>query len=598
MSKTFRHVIIAYLFLINVTILSGFNSVASAKDDSKAIEQSVHSVFLKLLERDGHLQEFSQAGSKLAVICMDWNTVKQARDTQLLQIEHYWTRYDEPMNEMRKAALEKCTSWRQGKSCECVVLLENDVLVAQAPDAVRERINRAAKAWALIRAEATQDKYRRARVSLGAKQYLSETPSSPYAILQKIQKTSCEKLGNAAHPGCSFDREACLKRLRQLSVLLGDIDSEVIGISCDQVSTKYEMPGVYDFLYHFFVELSLAADLEGIALQDQFAFGSLPTNKINVSIAPKEIQGARLIFFNIKFFSFVYEMAKMASLSIPFGAESSETISIDASPEGLSAYLEKNPQVERAFLETVLTFLDLADRPPISPPKNIQPILAVFGFGAEEFAMAHEMAHAILKHSREAVLNLEAEECGKESGEPWIEEIEADYLGFRLLAGVADIRAACSGAIIDNNNGLSLVGEPVGYCEANPFGVGIPLAAVSYFTAQEIKEDACSIIKSGSVSRPDPLELELLAFSKRCQANNECDFLRDVRKNLPGALLIKKGHPHPSIRKEFAKLWILNPDLMSGDNPVSSIGISLSRNSEVIWQRSRTKVVQLKEGLK
>lgn len=499
-----------------------------ASTEIESVEQSVHQLFLKLLERDEYLEEFNQAESKVAVICLDWNTVKQTRRTQLLRIERYWYEDEGTLDEMRKVALDKCATWRRDKTCECTVLLEDSELVVTTPQSVNERVRRAEKAFNLMLEEATQRKYQKNAVLRKSKRYLSADKSSPYRTLQTIQKSRCDKPGMEARLVCPFDRAACLELFRSRSDFLGYEPEVLEEISCNQISTKYEIPGVYELLSRYFLELSLAAELVDIPIEDEFAFGSLPTNKINVSISDGRSQGARLMFFNLKFFAFVYEMAKVASLSIPFGAEEQNRISIDISPEGLEAYLDDNPKVERVFLETVLTFLGLANRPPLAPPKNIQPILSIFAFGAEEFAMAHEIAHAVLKHSGEGALNLEGGECGERTQGTWIDEIEADYLGLKLLEGVADLRAACSGAVIGNHHELSMVGTPMGFCEAHPFGLGIPLAAVSYFTAKKIKEEACTILKDGTVTKPDPLELKLLEFSKTCRAQDSCDFLRDV----------------------------------------------------------------------
>ncbi len=573
-------------------------------EDSHAadsVEYSLYQLLLKLLERDGNLVTFKEAESNLSAICIDWKKQKMHRDIALLHIEHYWIRYDEPIDEMKRIAKHDCTTWAEkNEGCECAILSIDGDVALEVPADVASRITRSKKAWELVRLASTREAYEETEHLRASGVLLSKSGKRPgYTALESMQEGVCKKGAFADHPACSFNPQTCRDLIYAQGKRLGyESDPQVLEIACSQLSTSFEMPGVFELLNGFHIELMLAAEIEGYQLSDAFAFGSMPTEKINVSITPEDVQGARIILFNTQFFSFVYEMIKVASLSVPFGETTEGILAISSSESELLTYLDENPEVESVFLETVFTFLGLANREPITPPTQIRPLLVTFGYGAEQFAMAHEMGHSFLKHSGEGSLNVGPELCGSpgNEGASWLEELEADYVSLRLMEQVALIKGACSGGLVDNQNGLVVVGQPLDHCESHPFEIGVPLAALSYFTAQSIRHDACSVMNSGEASEPHSEEIEILSFAKTCRLDPECDFLESVRKKLTPSLVQRRGYPHPKIRQALIRLNIRDQEMLSRENPVSTIGLDLIRNANAIWGRALSRLKDRKEG--
>ena len=201
--------------------------------------------------------------------------------------------------------------------------------------------------------------------------------------------------------------------------------------------------------------------------------------------------------------------------------------------------------------------------------------------------MAHEMAHSSLGHASHARLNFDSHECASNENATWLEEVEADYLAVQLLNRVTDLRSACSATMI-TNNGLIRVGEPLDHCDANAFAPGLRAAPEFYFLARQISREACAIA-SAKQEPPDEAERGLLTFAQTCKESPSCDFLRDT-KNLPATLKNRQGHPLPAIRREFARIWMDDPDLIGFSNPISSITNSLMRNSLLLWNRAKVNL--------
>ncbi|MEO0436279.1 MAG: hypothetical protein AAF098_05165 [Pseudomonadota bacterium] len=570
---------------------------ATTAELGEELGSGIAELFLQLVSRDGHLNEFAVAENKLGVACVDWEANRFVRRADLLSIERYWIYYDEgTMDEMRQAALADCISSDAADSCECVSIIENDQIVVQPPDDVLRRRRLARFAFEVVNSEEARHLLRPLDFDQSNVQLLSKENegNNPYGEIERIQALVCLEEDGQINARCLVTQSSCANEVTSMPKLFEENteseDAEIARLACMKNSTEYELPGVHMMLSSYFDLLRVAAKIQEIEILDRFAFGSLPTPEINVSINSDPAYGHRLVFFNQSFFMFVYEMAKAAALALPREMDDAG-MELSPSDSAFEEYIEANPELIDLFRRTVETFIGGEMREAIQPPREIMPFLVVFGFGAEKFAMAHEMGHSILRHGTGESMSLEdAGVCEPATGGNWLEEIKADYIGLRLIEGAAAASQACSGATLDSDGGLSVFGGPLEHCASHPLEIGLALAPVFYFTAVEVKNLACgagSKNSSGSSMAEDEFDDQIIEFANHCASDPKCDFLEAVDNALPKGAQEKIGHPSPFLRRGLVEVWIQNRALVAReDNVISGMSYRLVQNARALADKA------------
>ncbi len=555
-----------------------------------SVASSYYGLLERLLERDGHLEEFSGSAANVGTICVDWDRFGAVRENEVLYIEHYWINDGEELPEdAAEEQIKKCQAWAresQNPECDCVTIVENNKVQDVVPQDLNVRAQLASQAYRLMTRQETRERYQQID-SLIESETLLTNPNSPrhsalYPILASMQRNQCVASGQSEME-CRNSKAECLELAGSFGGGLGD--PEAMEYACSVVSTPFEFPGAYWLLWRLHNEVDFAAHEIGYGHDIEFAFGSLNLGSINVSITPIKGQTGRIVVFDQAFFSFVYEMAKVSSFTLDLSAMQSGDISYSSDEDDLSRYLDQNPHIQSAFKSTVRTFLGLENRPPMLPDLEHAQIILAYTDGAELFAMAHEYGHAYLGHTDSGEQHLEPKTCSVDNVSHWLNEVKADYVGSNIVQRVSQHRKACSGAVLAGSS-LMTIGQPLRYCQNHPFNVGLPLSPVFYFTAQEIKNEACGEF-FGEMQEFDASELAIVEFAERCSSDPECDFLADVDANIPEALRDKRGYPHPSVRAQLARIWVEDKRLLNRSNPVSSIGLDLTRNARIVWDRAR-----------
>ncbi len=263
-------------------------------------------------------------------------------------------------------------------------------------------------------------------------------------------------------------------------------------------------------------------------------------------------------------------------------------------------HIENMKGLERAFVETILTFLEIYNREPIEPPSVIQPILSTYHRGIELYVMAHEYAHVahghvdggpilVLSNGDEVVLGMEDpfqsadnDDCidrqpplhvlqmtPEERARSWVNELEADITAARILEQVWEEAGN------DSTFRHALIKTPE-----------------FFFAAMEVVEDARAIL-SGADGFPGPVEVEqrMLEVVSDCLGSSGCN-VRQVLTENEGELIGVGDHPHPETRRRLVHA-LLSQRTASEENSMTALASLLSLNLQRIWERVRPRFFDL-----
>lgn len=399
---------------------------------------------------------------------------------------------------------------------------------------------------------------------------LSNLPESGYATIEAIQGNYCKaRPDHSPSHNCNFDAAKCRTTVEELwQKMFGEKPSEEsLSQTCSQVSTKFEMPGAYRLLEGFYSEVLGAAPLVSLPKIEGIRLGSLPLREVNARVIPTKATETPIILFNIRFFEFASELAKVSALPIPM-RESGGTLVIDGSKEALEQNLKSDRELLFLFINRLMHFLEIEGLKPAPPPKNIQPILVRYQEGTELFAFAHEYTHVALKHQGETALlegiDVPAEVLGI-SGEKadWIQEFEADYYGAKLVQIIFEHRTKATNVHIT---------DPLLWATPE-----------FYFFARELIDAALSIL-GGEETLPGPSDQErkLFAVAESCIQTTGCD----LRANLLDTKLKPVGHPHPEIRRNLVKIVLRRPSNQSETEvAMQALADKMLRNAEYLGEQ-------------
>ena len=402
---------------------------------------------------------------------------------------------------------------------------------------------------------------------------LSNLPESGYATIEAIQGNYCKARPNhSPSHNCKFDAAKCRTTVEELwQKMFAEKPSEdSLSWTCSQVSTKFEIPGVYRLLEGFYREVLWAAPLVGLPKIEGVRLGSLPLREVNARVIPMKASETPIILFNIRFFEFASELAKVSAMPIPM-RESGGTLVIDGSKEALEQNLKSDRELTFLFVNRLMHFLEIEGAKPALPPKNIQPILVRYQEGSELFAFAHEYAHVALRHHGETAL-LEGSDVPAEvlgiSGEKadWIQEFEADYYGAKLVQMIFEHRTKATDAHI-----------------ADPLLRATP---EFYFFTRELVDAALSILDGEeTVPGPSDQERRLFAVAESCIQTAGCD----LRAKLLDTKLKPVGHPHPEIRRNLVRVVIRRP-ANQNENEVAmqALADQMLRNAEYLGEQVKS----------
>jgi hypothetical protein len=396
-----------------------------------------------------------------------------------------------------------------------------------------------------------------------AEELLLSKSDRGYEFIETLQKHYCAK--RPSH-NCQFDSALCRSQIAKLWLKMFDeaISDEQVKSSCAQVSTRFELPGTHKLLQDLIAEVRVVAPSVELDVVDELRFGSLSIRDINARVLPPDPKLGHFVLFNIRFFEFASELAKVAALAIPMKVEGG-TLTIDGSQQALDQQIDDDPELRFLFVNRLVHFLDLEGLKPAPPPKNIQPILARYQKGIELFAMAHEYSHIALRHTGPTALvegiDVDAASLGI-SGQSanWVQELEADYFAAKVLRATTDRALASS--------------------DRHMADFMLPLTAEFYFLSRQIVTDATALLfGDGRKSQATPDEDRLLEVALRCMAAQQCDFASSLNQQ-PS---IPTGHPHPNIRRALVKRVLTKGPVDDTDAAMQALASQMLRNVEHLW---------------
>jgi hypothetical protein len=393
-----------------------------------------------------------------------------------------------------------------------------------------------------------------------------------YAFVEDIQKTYCNK--KPSH-NCRFDLAQCKQTIAKLWLeLFGESATpEILKKSCDRVSTEFELPGVYSLLRDLYSEVREVAPQVGLPQLDRVHLGSLPIRDVNARVLPPDPALGHFLFFNIRFFEFANELAKVAALSIPMKVENNLLV-IEGSREALEKKLAGDNEIRFLFINRLLHFLEVESLKPAPPPRDIQPILLRYQQGIELFAMAHEYSHIALKHAG-ATKALEGMDLPTSAlgisgpSSDWAQELEADFYAAKIFKKISMRRLSVR----------------------DPHMAEYMLIATPefYFLARQILNEAHAIFfNDRQVNTQSGEELRLLKVAIDCTRNIECH-LADVLSKQVG---IPKKHPNSTIRREFARVLLEDNDNSRDETKqaMNALASQMIRNIDYLWNNVSTKL--------
>lgn len=406
-----------------------------------------------------------------------------------------------------------------------------------------------------------------------------------YGFIESLQKQYCDKRPRPSH-NCHLDLANCRAMHDQLWRKLYNEPptEENLKRLCDRVSTEFELPGVYEMLEGYYRDVKSAAPTVGLSVVKDIRFGSLPIREINARVFPPDPAIGNILFFNIRFFEFASELAKVATLPIPMTVEG-QILTIDTSQEGLSKQLQENPELRFLFINRILHFLEIEGQKPAPPPQNVQPILARYQQGIEVFAVAHEYSHIALQHFGPSALlagddiSAKTLEMSGPNGD-WAQELEADYFAAKIVRTFTQTRLAAS--------------------DHHMADYMLPFTPEFYFRASEIILQARSLLL-GETARLEPTSDEhaLLATALSCIRQPNCELAKTLRSsgNIPD------GHPHPSIRRQFVRAVLQRAPENETDTAMQALSSQLLSNMDFLWNQlatalSRPEAKQLIESVR
>lgn len=177
-----------------------------------------------------------------------------------------------------------------------------------------------------------------------------------------------------------------------------------------------------------------AAELEIPIPKEKYLFGTLPTGMINASLIPVP-SGGSIVAINQGLFTFINLVSKAISIFVPF-KNTAGKLSFSLNQDDIEKELNTNLTGHYRFIDAFSKYISTFD--PAKAEAYIletsQTILAsLLRDTAEQFIVAHEYAHLILKDNKSNSDSITNNDLICEYPIDWIEEYIADTLGLRIV---------------------------------------------------------------------------------------------------------------------------------------------------------------------
>jgi tetratricopeptide (TPR) repeat protein len=209
------------------------------------------------------------------------------------------------------------------------------------------------------------------------------------------------------------------------------------------LNTCYENRLFYAMITEYIRQIDEARKRLKLPLPIVPKYGTLPIPDINAVTFPSTETTDSIIAFNNQLFSFDYQLTKVVLPTIHVSEDvRTHMVKVDFSQSAADKAIQEKPDTKVNFVMALLEFLLIT--PPSTRPldKAYDPLVITFTEGMELFAVGHEYAHVILKHSSPTTpLGLAAGNeyvASDNASSPvllrsWKQEFDADELSLRLL---------------------------------------------------------------------------------------------------------------------------------------------------------------------
>jgi hypothetical protein len=255
---------------------------------------------------------------------------------------------------------------------------------------------------------------------------------------------------------------------------------DVVDSLVNETTSKYENPFMIKILRTRAAELEFAARKRNVPFPVPPLLGTLPHGEVNARTLLVPGTNQHIVLFESEMFLFLHLVAKAVAQVVPAFIDADGRLHVlagDHARESIAA----EPGLARRFTE-VLLFYATTGQPGRATPYIQQPDKEVLTdklrTGMELFVLGHEYGHVQCGHlgERKAAADLGGDDAPEEMLYSWIEEIQADGVGFGL---------AIQPALVD--------------------GLGIDLmvaAADLYFTVLDLFDRAMQLLRAGNEDVP------------------------------------------------------------------------------------------------
>lgn len=351
--------------------------------------------------------------------------------------------------------------------------------------------------------------------------------------------------------------------------------------------TKFEDPISYLILTEKISAVEEAIGKLSLTIPSRPKFGTLPTAEINARAVPVPLTNDRLIVLNTQTFSFNYEMTKTVLPTVGIRNENEENFSLDLSPENALQIIRSDATIRRSFVDTLLDFLLIAPAPSrIRLDQTYDPAIIKIVDAMELFQVGHEYGHVIRQHP---VLRIDKLQLASDPNDKapievsavtrsWTNELEADFLGFKIMVQ----------AIKSKNQDFLRI-----------YAMSGPLLFMEYM---DILDRAKYLIDHGSEKPPLSKEERVQILKIIRQISDPQTKSNSQDQNASSTSILAGSHPPAWLRALFIdealNKQLAQEQITDDEKALGRLAGALIQNMELLWKESVPDLMKVHEALK
>lgn len=328
-----------------------------------------------------------------------------------------------------------------------------------------------------------------------------------------------------------------------------------------KLPTCYENAFTYHLLSTYAKDIDKARRSLKLDIPKPLNIATLPSDDINAYTYPVLDGSESVVAVNTQLFMFAYQMAKVTMPTVATHREGKK-IAVDVS------FDKPSPEIATNFAMAILEFLNLVGPSTEPLDSSYDGMLIRLVSPTEKFVIGHEYGHAIAGHSSQVGkfrLGTASDPSRTTAEVPvlvrsWQQELEADEIGFKLLA--ASLRDTSKNGALPEDYFYSLRG------------------ALFFFRCLSIIEEARALRDKGQIP-------PLPTLSEREFVRSYVAGTTTAEQNASYSALLSQDHPPTWFRTERAETLFaaeLEKHKLSEDaRGLLEMAKALERNVEAVW---------------